>query len=144
MNPRVWLFPPRSRHFPGQRWTNIGLRTLHLLGVAGLGAGFLYPAADGAWQDYLSLTLASGLALSAIAVWSNGIWLIQLRGQAILLKTALLGLVTLWPEGRTGLFIAVLVISGLIAHAPARVRYYSVWHGRHIENLGTVDSTPDL
>ena len=139
MSLNTWLFPAHSRHFPGQRWTNIGLRTLHLLGVAGLGAGYLYTGADESWRNYLTLTLVSGLGLVLLALWSNGIWLIQLRGQAILLKTGLLGLVPLWPQGRTELFVGVLIISGLIAHAPARVRYFSVWHRCQVERLGPFD-----
>lgn len=34
-----WLFPAESRQFYGQRWLNILLRSVHLLGVAGVGGG---------------------------------------------------------------------------------------------------------
>ncbi|MEA3274894.1 MAG: hypothetical protein U9Q81_06290 [Pseudomonadota bacterium] len=136
MKLRPRLFPPESRFFPGQRWINIGLRTLHLLGMAGIGAAFLVPgAADGAWHDYLWLTLASGLGLILIFVWSNGIWLIQLRGQAILLKVLLLALIPVWPSAGPALFAAVVLLSGIISHAPARVRYFSPFHGRMLESL---------
>ena len=128
-----WLFPAESRFFPGQRWTNIGLRTLHLIGIAGLGAGFLYAAADDSWRLYLYLASLSGLGLTLISIWSNGIWLLQLRGQAILFKLLLLAMIPLWPQWRLPLFLAVLVISGLISHAPASVRYYSLYHRRRIE-----------
>ncbi|HHH39828.1 MAG TPA: hypothetical protein ENK50_09670 [Sedimenticola sp.] len=127
------LFPDHSRFFPGQRWVNIGLRTLHLLGVAGLGAGFLYAAADDAWRPYLWLTLASGAGLSLISIWNQGVWLLQLRGQAILLKLLLLGLIPLWPAWKLPLFVAVILISGVISHAPGKVRYYSLYHRRQIE-----------
>lgn len=136
MGIKSWLFPENSRFFPGQRWMNIGLRTLHLLGLAGLGAGFLYPGTDEVWRSYLSLTLWSGLGMCLIFAWSNGIWLVQLRGHAILLKILLLALIPLWPDAGATLFITVIVISGLISHAPASVRYYSVFHGRRVEELG--------
>ena len=55
------LFPVESRFFPGQRWANISLRTLHLIGVAGLGGGFLYPAEGEGWRLFLDLTIASGV-----------------------------------------------------------------------------------
>ena len=35
-----WLFPAESRQFYGQRWLNILLRSVHLLGVAGVGGGY--------------------------------------------------------------------------------------------------------
>jgi hypothetical protein len=128
------LFPAKSRFFPGQRWVNILLRTLHLIGIAGLGGGFLYPAEGDLWRTFFNLTIWSGVGLTAIAVWNNAIWLVQLRGQAILLKLLLLGLMSLLPELRLLIFIAILIISGVISHAPAKVRYYSMFHGRRIDS----------
>ena len=132
---RFWLFPAKSRFFPGQRWLNIDLRTLHLLGIAGLGAGFLYAGVDETWRDYLGLTVFSGLGLSLLFLWSNGIWLIQLRGQLIFLKLGMLAAISLWPVATLPLFVGVILISGLISHAPADLRYFSVYHGRRIERL---------
>lgn len=129
-----WLFPDESRFFPGQRWTNISLRTLHLIGLAGLGAGFLYAAADQSWRFYLYLTSLSGLGLMLISIWSNGIWLLQLRGQAILFKLLLLGLILIWPAWKMPLLLAVIVISGIVSHAPANVRYYSLYHRQRIDS----------
>ena len=111
------------------------MRTLHLLGMAGLGGGYFYAAADEAWLSFLYLTLASGAALMLLSIWSNGIWLVQMRGHAILLKVFLLVLMLVWPEQRMLLLVAVIVISGLISHAPGDVRYYSIFHGRRIEFL---------
>lgn len=136
MSLRQLLFPAESRLFPGQRWVNISLRTLHLIGVAGLGGGFLYTAEGDTWRAFLDLTIWSGIGLTIISLWNNGIWLMQLRGQAILLKLLLLGLMPLLPLLRLPLFITVLIISGVIAHAPAKVRYYSIYHRRMIEKLG--------
>ncbi len=133
MDFRHLVFPLESRYLPGHRWINIGLRTLHLIGVSGLGAGFLYAASDGQWRLYWDLTLVSGAALGLLFVYSNGICLIQLRGQAILLKLGVLGLISVLLQLRLPLFVAVVVISGVIAHAPASVRYYSLWHGRRVE-----------
>lgn len=128
------LFPEESRFFPGQRWVNIALRTLHLIGIAGLGGGFFYASEGDSWRTFFDLTLWSGAGLTAIAVWNDGVWLVQLRGQAILLKLLLLGLMPLLPSLRLPLFLAILVISGVMAHAPASVRYYSLWHGRRLES----------
>ena len=119
----------RRRFFPGQRWVNILLRTLHLIGVAGLGGGFLYLALGEEWRGYLSLTLGSGLALSVIEAWSNGVrnWLLQLCGLAVLAKILLLGAMYWFPAARLPLFLLVIVISSVISHAPARVRHFSAW-----------------
>ncbi|MET0117428.1 MAG: hypothetical protein ABW090_08390 [Sedimenticola sp.] len=135
MAPRSILFPRQSRIVPGERWLNVFLRTLHLVGMAGLGAGFLYAAADDTWRLYLQLTLATGFALVLISVYANGIWLVQLRGQMILLKLLLLAMAFWLPDSKLLLFILVVVISGWIAHAPARVRYYSLYHRRQIDFL---------
>ncbi|MCW8890600.1 MAG: hypothetical protein OQL20_08085 [Sedimenticola sp.] len=132
---KAHFFPQESRFLPGQRWLNVLFRTTHLVGLGGLGAGFLYPAVDQSWQLYLYLTLVSGIGLSLISIYSNGIWLIQLRGQMVFLKLILLLLMEPFPEMKAELFILIILISGWIAHAPARVRYYSFYHRRRIESL---------
>ncbi|MCP4996377.1 MAG: hypothetical protein GY934_21775 [Gammaproteobacteria bacterium] len=118
------FFPDAARAFRGQRWVNIGLRTLHLVGIAGLGAGFLYTAADLSWQLYYQITLYSGLGLMLIAIWNHGVWLLQLRGQAILFKLLLLLLIPLFPGWEKTIFLLIILISGVISHAPGKVRYY--------------------
>lgn len=118
------LFPPEPRHFPGQRWVNIAMRSVHLVGVAGIGGGFLFDLNRAAWEIYWLLTLASGVALSLLYLWSTCAWIIELKGLAIVVKTALLGLALAVPEARGELFVLIIAISGMIAHAPARVRGY--------------------
>ena len=135
MSLKYILFPPSSRFFLGQRWANICLRTLHLIGVAGLGGGFLYPAAGEDWRIYLDLVVWSGVGLVAIAIWNNGIWLLQLCGQAVILKLLLLALIPFYPDLRLPLLLAVIVISGVVSHAPAGVRHFSIIHGRRLESL---------
>ena len=129
------LFPKQSRVFIGQRWVNILLRTLHLLGMAGIGGGYFYAAVGDVWQDFLYLTLVSGLFMMLLSIWSNGIWLLQLRGHAILLKLSLLALMLMWPEYQVLCLVLVIVISGLIAHAPGDVRYYSIFYRRRLDTL---------
>ena len=129
------LFPLNTRGFRGRRWLNIGLRSLHLVGTAGVGGGFLYQAPAAGWMPYLALTVASGLAMVALELWANGIWLLQLRGQAVVLKLVLMGLIGWWPAFGPHLLVAVVLISGVVSHAPARVRYYSIFHGRRLDSL---------
>jgi hypothetical protein len=135
MGPRALIFPRESRFFPGQRWVNVLFRTLHLVGLGGLGAGFLYPAADDSWRIYLDLVLLSGVGLMLISLYSNGIWLLQLRGQVILLKLLLLAMIPLFSGVTETLFILVILLSGWISHATGDVRYYSPFHRRRIDFL---------
>lgn len=132
---RQAIFPAKSRFLPAHRWINISLRTLHLIGIAGLGAGFFYAGVDDAWHNYFYLTLVTGLILALLSIWSNGIWLIQLRGQLILFKLLLLFMATLLPEMKFGLILLLIMLSSVVSHAPGEVRYYSLYHRRRIESL---------
>ncbi len=128
-----WFFPQHSRQFAGKRACKVGLRTLHLFGIAGSGGAFLYqlPASD--WLPFLLLTLVSGVLMVLIELWSHCIWLLQLRGLLILLKLALLGLCSvLPPSADPWLLLVVITISGVISHASSRQRYYSPFYGRKI------------
>jgi len=135
----AWLFPAQSRYLPGHRWINIGLRTLHLVGIAGIGGGFFYPAEGDLWRSFFHLALTSGLLLSLLFIYANGIWLLQLRGHVVMLKLLLLGLAMMWPDGAAGLVILVLVLSGWISHAPGDLRYYSLFHRRRLDRLDRLD-----
>ena len=129
MDLKSLIFPQTSREFPGRRWVNISLRTLHLIGIAGIGGAFLYQADKALWLPYLLLTLVSGLLLVGLEVWSNGIWLMQLRGLATLLKLLILSL-ALFLGLQGWMLVSIIVIASVLAHAPGDVRYYSPFHGR--------------
>ena len=131
MKRRQLLFPAQSRAFWGQRWVSISLRSLHLLGIAGVGGAFLFNLPEQQWLAYMVLTIATGSAMMVMEIWSNGIWLIQLRGLATLLKLLLLAmtfLVGLQPY----ILVFVILISGVMSHAPGKVRYYSIFHRKII------------
>ncbi|PWG64292.1 hypothetical protein [Sediminicurvatus halobius] len=130
------LFPPESRSFAGKRWVNIALRSLHLVGTAGAGAGMLFGVSPAQWQAYLWLTVITGVLMVALQLWSNGVWLLQLRGLAIGVKLLLLVAALRWPQSGPAMLIAVVLLSGVISHAPGDIRYHSPWHGRRLESLG--------
>jgi hypothetical protein len=71
--------------------------------------------------------------MSLIDAWSDRRWLLQLSGQAVLLKLLLLGLIPLWPPAGPALFAAVVLLSAVVSHAPAGVRHYSFVHGQALE-----------
>lgn len=123
------LFPIDKRDFPGRRWLSITLRTLHLMGIAGLAGAYLFHLPESQWMPYLWLAVLSGVLMAAMAIYVDGIWLLQLRGQAIFLKLLLLSTVFwLFDEPQSGIYLLVILISGVVSHAPGKVRYYSLWH----------------
>ncbi|MCG6863710.1 MAG: hypothetical protein LJE70_21010 [Chromatiaceae bacterium] len=121
---RQLLFPASPRQFRGQRWVNVGLRSAHLVGIAGIGGGFLFNLEPSVWETYWLITLTSGLGLSLVYLWSTATWILQLKGLAVVVKTALLLLAFAIPTGHSELFVLVILISSVVAHAPGRVRGY--------------------
>lgn len=127
------FFPKQSRSFKGQRWISIVIRSLHLIGIAGVGAAFLFQLPETQWIPYMVITLSSGSAMMLLEIWSNGIWLIQLRGLSTLLKLLILS--TTFIIGlQSYILVAVILVSGIMSHAPAKVRYYSVFHRKIINS----------
>jgi hypothetical protein len=115
-----------------KRWTKIGLRTLHLLSVAGVGGGILFGIEKDLWINYWWLALVSGGLMMLVDIFSNPVWLVQLRGLTIFLKLILLGLLAVYPAWDIIILVVVIVISGVISHAPGKLRYYSVYHRKAI------------
>lgn len=108
------------RDFPGKRWLNLSLRTLHIAGVVLLG-GALLSGADttaGAW-----LTLVSGLAMFASDTWANPAQLREVAGFGILAKLALVAAMAVQPELALNLFWVILTLSTLLSHAPGQLRH---------------------
>ncbi|MGV6818153.1 MAG: hypothetical protein ACWA44_12890 [Thiotrichales bacterium] len=118
------LFPEQPRVFRGARWGNIVLRTLHLVGVAGMAGGYIFGLDESRWLAFGYLTLVTGVTLVALYLASTCTWLMQLKGLAIAIKLVLLALALWFPFLRPPLFIGVIIISGVIAHAPGSVRGY--------------------
>jgi len=115
-----------------KRWTKISLRTLHLLAVAGVGGGILFGLDQDLWRNYWWLALVSGGLMMLVDIISNPLWLVQVRGLVIFLKLVLLVLLGRYPSLDGYLLGAIIVISTVISHAPGKLRYYSVYHGKQI------------
>lgn len=133
----TWLrffCPLQNRDFPGKRWVKIALRTVHLIGVAGVGGGVLMAQPLESWQAYLHLTLTSGFCYLLLELWTNAIMLIQIRGLVVMVKLALLCALLYAPDQAYWL-VLIIVLSSVVSHAPGKVRYFSVLHGRRVESL---------
>lgn len=129
------LFPNYNRGFIGKRWIRIILRSLHLVGLIGIGGVYFSQQPQTLWLAYIYLTLVTGTILMLIEIWTNAIWLIQLRGITILIKLLLLVLLAHTVTWQNELLICIIFISGIIAHAPANIRYFSIIHGKRIDSL---------
>lgn len=117
-----------------KRWTKISLRTLHLLAVAGVGGGILFGLEKDLWINYWWLALVSGVLMMAIDIASNPVWILQIRGLVIYLKLILLAFLGSNPSLDIWLLAAIIVMSGIISHAPGQLRYYSLYHRKVISS----------
>jgi len=115
-----------------KRWSKISLRTLHILAVAGVGGGILFALDKHLWLNYWWLALVSGSLLMLIDLVANPVWIVQVRGLVIMGKLVLLVFLGSQPVLDRYLLVTVIIISVIISHAPAQVRYYSLYHRRVI------------
>lgn len=81
-------------------------------------------------MPYLWTAIGSGSALIALEVYPDGHWLHQGCGLAIYAKLALLCLIPFFWEARVPILLAVVVLSSVVAHAPRKLRHYSVVYKR--------------
>ena len=117
-----------------KRWTKISLRTLHLLAVAGVGGGILFGLEKDLWINYWWLALVSGVLMMAIDIVSNPVWIVQVRGLVIFLKLILLAFLGSNPSLDGWLLAVIIIMSGIISHAPGQLRYYSLYHRKVISS----------
>lgn len=119
------LFPLEPRRIPGERWANIVLRAAHLVGVAGMAGGFLLGLEKAHWLAYWHLTVATGVLMAFLYLASGRRWLAEVAGLSMVAKLLPLWAALRWPQARTELFFSVIVLSALVAHAPAPLRHWS-------------------
>lgn len=119
------LFPSKPRTFPGERWVDIGLRSIHLVGIAGISGGFLFDIPKAQYLPFWHLAVSTGSLLVLLYVWTDGKWLLRVKGMVIILKLFLLLLASLLPAWRAELFVLIILLSGVVAHAPGKVRGFS-------------------
>lgn len=123
------LFPIEKREFAGKRQVMIGLRTLHLMGISGYAGFFLFGLEQSQWGTLGLLALISGLLMLVLEVWADGIFLLQMRGLAVLLKLAIFGWILFDPTWRVEGFFTIILLAGYFSHCPAKMRYYLPFSG---------------
>lgn len=122
-------------NFTGKRWLKISLRTCHILGVAGVFASVLTQTPQ---TFYWGLMFITGLGLLMLEALSNIIWFVQVRGLVMYLKLGLLALAYFYPYFAWHSLVLMIILAGLISHAPGSVRYYSFIHGKKVTSLNDI------
>lgn len=127
------FFPRPKREFTGQRWVRIGFRTAHLIAMAFLLGGVAGGAAVGDLAWALWGTVLTGAGYMAVELFNSFVFLIQLKGLAVIAKILLLGAAGLSADGALGLLVTAIVIGGISSHMPGRFRYFSIFHWREMK-----------
>lgn len=118
------------RDFPGRRWLIVGLRVAHLIGMVGAGAALIHGLPLAGQLPWVLALLSSGVAMMAIDLWTTPGYLGEVAGGAMLAKLLLLAWFILDPPQQMLLFWSILVLSAVIAHAPAWMRHRRIFRAR--------------
>lgn len=120
----------RARSPAWLRWSQIALRTAHIVAITFLVGGHVWSAPREALVPWLGVTLMTGLALIASYLVESREFLAQVRGLVVGAKLVPVLLVPVIWEHRAWLLGAAIVLSSVIAHAPGKLRKTRVWRGR--------------
>lgn len=132
------FFPDPPREFPGQRAVKITLRALHVLCVCLLVGAHAYeaPAADRALA--LVATAGSGGVILLLDLYETAAFLLQVRGLVVMFKLFGVALIPFCaPPTSTVMLGAIVLISVLSSHAPARWRYRVMWFSDRVRGADT-------
>ncbi|AJR08496.1 hypothetical protein H744_2c1830 [Photobacterium gaetbulicola Gung47] len=116
-----------------QRLSKTAIRAMHILGISGSAGGFLYGVEQALWLHWWVMAMVTGVIMTGLEIRQSRLWLIQLKGVLTFVKLALLSSFFWLPQHKPELFIVILVMSVVIAHGPAGLRHYSIWHRRRID-----------
>ncbi|MGF1723961.1 hypothetical protein [Photobacterium nomapromontoriensis] len=132
--PRTEQYGLSETRFWIQRLSKTAIRALHILGIAGSAGGILYGIERELWLHWWIMAMVTGLIMVGLEIRQSKLWLIQLKGVLTFVKLGLIGCFFWLPQYKPALFITVLLMSVVIAHGPAGLRHYSLWHRRRIDD----------
>jgi hypothetical protein len=112
------------------------LRTLHVLAFGAYYGGHVFQVSTERLFPALVAVVVTGGLFALFEIWSNPVWLHQLRGVCTYIKIVLLASAALFWEQRIWILTLIVVLGVVAAHAPSRFRYYSLLHRRVINSHG--------
>jgi hypothetical protein len=112
------------------------LRTLHVLAFGAYYGGHVFHVSTERLFPALVAVVVTGGLFALFEIWSNPVWLHQLRGVCTYIKIVLLASAALFWEQRIWILTLIVVLGVVAAHAPSRFRYYSLLHRRVINSHG--------
>jgi len=78
-------------------------------------------------MPWIVATIASGLGIFLLDLYSSCIALFEVRGISVLIKTGLLGLIPfLDRNNQLYLLVALVILSSLLSHSRRRLRHKSI------------------
>jgi hypothetical protein len=127
------LFPSPVRAFRGQRWVRISLRTAHLISMGILLGEYAAGIPMAQLTGPVWWTLGTGLVFVAVELHASCIFLLQLKGIAVIAKALLLWGAWIAPDSALASMITAVIIGGVSSHMQGKYRYFSPLHGRVIK-----------
>ena len=128
------LFPAVPRRVPWERGFNITLRAAHLMTSSILLGGHVFAVEPARLFVSLLLTIGSGAGLILLELYRSCRWIYLAKGVLVLVKLLLLGAAAIWWDHRAVLLLLVVAVATVGSHMPARLRYYSLIHGRVLQD----------
>ncbi len=118
------LFPAVLRQVPQRRLVLNSLRAWHIVSFSLLVGGIFFHQDIARLWLWLGFTIASGLALFALDLYSSFFVLFEWRGSAILIKILLLLSIPLLDyHQQVMLLIFIIVFSSFVSHSTRRLRH---------------------
>ena len=134
---RRLCFPPEPRGLPGRRAIKILLRAIHVPCAGILAAAYLFDAGDSARTVWMVGTVVSGLLILLLDLHQTGVFLLQIRGQVVLVKIVLLAMLPFFEAYRAPLLVGLVAISVLSSHAPSGIRYHVIFGGNRFKGASS-------
>ena len=116
------------------RFWNVVFRTLHLASFGLVLGGYAFDVDPERVAPALIATITTGALLVMLELYADPRWPFLGKGLFVLAKLALFLLMPVWPGGRMPLLVAIVVLAGIGAHMPRRLRHYSVLERRVVSH----------
>lgn len=121
---RKFLFPETYREFPYRRLILNALRAAHILFLCFLVGGFFFDKDNSLIMPLLVATIASGMGIFLLDLYSSCIALFEVRGISVLVKLGVLGLFPFLDRySQLYLLVVLIILSSLLSHSRRALRH---------------------